>query len=175
MKKCQYQGCTQDVNDWQTYCVKHYIEVNQGQQMQQMMQEQEEPEQEAEEYTGEGIGQGEVRALPKAMPKQQQTRPIPELVRVKMQKQPQEQNPQTVPVKKQMFQDKPRQPVFEIPEDIAELTRIEIKKVAFENAMRLIIDMADYEGKTYEALLNEARTLTAQFYRIIVEYNEAVL
>lgn len=35
-KKCATEGCTEEIQEWQTYCPKHYAEMMQKQQAQQM-------------------------------------------------------------------------------------------------------------------------------------------
>jgi len=59
---------------------------------------------------------------------------------------------------------------FDMP-NISDEQRLDIKKVAFSGALNFLITQ-DAGEKTYMDMIEEVRTLTSAFYRVIVEKNE---
>lgn len=142
-KICAYEGCNKEIDDWQTYCIDHYVEKasKQG-----APQEESAPVQ---------------RPVPKPEPKTQQ-RPVPK-------PEPnQEQRPQPRP--RPPEPQKIEVPEFEMPE-LDERQRLIVKQVAFKGAIDLI-GQTDFLERSWDTLIDEIRTLTVQFYQIICERNE---
>lgn len=216
MKKCAIENCNIEINQWATYCQRHYNQVMEQKSRQAQKEAQPQPHtmarQQKPQFPPRLQGQGE-----NSLKTTNQTidfPPMPPLpagnivegvtseeqfdgsildeneqtdmgmqneteTEMEMQEQEQVQEPEPMPRQRQQHSQnifmagqsaKPMLPRFEMPELSGEL-RLDIKKIAFTGALNFIITQND-EGKEYDELIEQIRTLTATFFAIIVEKNE---
>lgn len=155
MKKCAFEGCEIDIEDWQVYCVDHYIKTKN------------QPAQSPVQKQPQSVQQ------PASAP-QQQAQPNP----VKQMKSPQVppqsgiQQPAQQPVAQAQPQPKLSTPQqhFEMPE-LSERERLIVKQVAFKGAIHLM-SQQDFLDRSFDTLIDEIRTLTIKFYQLITEKSE---
>ena len=143
-KICQEEGCNKEIETWQTYCQEHYAQKMQGQ------------AQPTQPQTNVPDAPAEPKAVEEAIVEEQ----------IKM-GEPQEEK--VIDVQEEPKQTLPDKPVEREPlPKIDDLTKSIVSQVAFKGAIRLMSSMA-FEEKTFDTLIGEVRTLTNEFYRIIVE------
>lgn len=110
----------------------------------------------------QGMPMGQMQQQGQAMPMQGQQQ-MPFQYQEQMQQQPQ-QRPQ------RQRQARPLTPRFDMP-NLTEEQRLEIKKVAFTGALNFMITQ-DLAEQPFEGIIEQVRTLTAEFYRVMAERNE---
>lgn len=200
-KLCKYPDCNTEINEWQEYCVDHYIKVNtEGlpEQQGEKMEETEKVTPQAEQLRQDSFQNiqqpkptvQEVKQVQdtSTMPQlsQEQIKMILQKEQMKLQQQAQkrvQQQPKPAPAQASVKQQptvtktKTKIPVksrtdFAIPDKITEQQRLTIKMYALQSAVQMLSNMG-YDNN-FKTMIEDVRALTAHFFNIVIEKNEQV-
>ena len=159
VKKCSWENCETEIQEWQAYCPKHYA---------MKMQEEGKPVKQIKEVVKEEfIGVSKTEPTPvQPVQKQEQMidieEPSPKLKKVKVEGETVKPKP-TIEPKKIV--------VFHLPTLVGK-ERLIVKQTAFKGAIQIMTELVPIKGKDFGQVVNEIETLTVMFYKLIVRENE---
>lgn len=149
MKYCPAEDCDEQIQDWQQSCYKHS-------EVKKMDDPTVNPAEHQPGYSG----------VPEA-PQQPGTpqQPAP-------QETPPAEPVQTTPPVEPVQPPKQKKVIWQEIRQVDERSLLITKQVAFKETMASLRAMEDFETKPYDVLIGEARRMTVDFLKIILEKNE---
>ena len=174
-KKCQFQGCSENVPQWAMYCQTHLEQIRRMSQQAPMppsmplsnispppkipQQPQYPRQQQPIQVEQQEVSYTQPQYVPQQRPMQPQQ--IEE-------EQEEEEMPIEQPRPKRARPTKQR---FALP-PVEENLRLEIKKACMQSACGICISAEELMEQSYEQLILNIETLTAELYKIVISHNE---
>ena len=142
-KQCATEGCVAEIEQWQTYCSKHYAEMMAQQKQQQ--------------------------AQPVQQPVQQQQMQPPELPKSVLPQNPVPHERYKIPEQEVEVEDYNDEEEIDRPtfNELTADTKLQIRIIAFNGAVEML-KTTKIETKKFEQLIGEIETLTNTFSNIIM-------
>jgi len=158
-KQCATEGCVAEIEQWQTYCSKHYAEMM-AQQKQQQAQPVQQPVQQQ---------QMQPQQIRQAQPVQQQQMQPPELPKSVLPQNPVPHERYKIPEQEVEVEDYNDEEEIDRPtfNELTADTKLQIRIIAFNGAVEML-KTTKIETKKFEQLIGEIETLTNTFSNIIM-------